>query len=118
MADLQSAYLNEDQERKLNALIDAAEEKTGVGFRRGIALTKEQKASGLGTIRVVLESMQAREALVRHIAALESGAIETELTRLKRIVRDFDQDVYAHELDQLQKGTQKFVAEKDEATQE
>lgn len=117
MADIQSAYLNEDQERKLDALIDAAEELTGVGFRQGVALTKEQKESGYGTIRVVLESMQARDALVRHIAALKSGSIETEIERLERIVRDFDVDVYAHEIEQLQAGTQKFVAERDEASQ-
>ena len=118
MADLQSAYLNEDQERKLDALIDAAEEKTGVGFRRGIALTKEQSAAGLGTIRVVLESMQARDALVRHIEALKSGTIETEIERLERIVRDFDVDVLDHELAQLEAGKQQFVAERDEANQE
>ncbi len=110
MAKIQSAFLNADQEQAVNNVLTHA--KTHLGFSP--AFGRIQVPSGLGTIRVVIEASQSRDALVDYIEKLKSG--QGLIAELENAVKQFD-EVVEHELVQIAEGTQEAVAERDEATQ-
>lgn len=112
MAEFESAYLNADQEQKLKNVVNLAEKLTPFRYRN--IQGRVQIPKGLGTIRCVIEGLQAASALEAYLEEVK----KTPYQDIEDALRYFYEDVYNHEIEQIKNGKQVFVAEKDEAKQE
>lgn len=112
MVRIESAFLNADQEQKLNNVINLAEKLAGFKFRD--IQGRVQVPKGLGSIRVVMEGLQAAHALESWLEEAKATPYED----IEKALEVFYGDVVEHELEQIEDGVQRFVAERDEATQE
>ena len=112
MVKIESAYLNADQEAKLNDLLRVAERYTGERYRQ----FSSRIPRGFGSMRVLFEALPCFNALAKFAdSILESGG-----TLQREIVRALNGfiDVFNHEYEQVVNGTQKFVSEQMEKYQE
>jgi len=102
--NIESAYLNADQEQKVENVINLAKDR---GFN--VNFGKVQIPKGLGSMRVLVEASSA--CLYLMLCNLREDSEEIE-----NAVNQFE-EVYNREYDQVVAGTQKFVAEREEAGQ-
>ena len=105
MVKIESAYLNADQEQKLNNLCNVSEKYTGRPFKQ----FSQRIPRGLGSMRVLFEAMPNFDALCGvEEALLEAGQkVPDEV----KFALDGYVEVFNHEYKQVMTGTQEFVPE-------
>lgn len=107
MSKVESAFLDKDQEQKVNNVLELA--KKHIGFIP--AFGKTQVPEGFRTLRVLIESEQARDSLQVLVDRMKEGV--ALLPEIENAIKEFD-GVMKEEISQVESGTQKFIAEKDE----
>lgn len=105
--NIESAYLNADQETKLERLSQVYEKVTGKKF---VPHNIGDFPPQWKTMRILLEMRYMRDEL-------EKFTVEELLADVANAVAGYD-EVFVHELEQVRTGTQEFVPENLEASQD
>lgn len=105
--DIESAWLNADQEQKVENVLN-------LGKELGIYKEYNQEVPAtFRSMRMLFETRVVRDGLQDFVDYIKKGG---GLDAIENAIKQFD-EVYAHELNQVRTGTQKFVPENQEANQ-